>query len=197
MLPLSQAVEAHRMIEERRAKGQDRLEALGDRAVDRGIRLQEVLRETSCAARECVTVPQLVCFEKPCSEWGYQERCCSDCLCAWERSTYSLAPRPMSAACSSLTSLTRLAGMPTMRLWGRELAALGDDGTGRDDGAFADLRAVEDRGAHADEAVVPDLAPVHDRVVPDDASLADDRRIAWVGVQYAAVLDVGTAPPRV
>src|SRR5215207_146963 len=42
----------------------------------------------------------------------------NDSRWAAARPTYSLAPRAMSAACSSLTSLTRLAGMPTMRLWG-------------------------------------------------------------------------------
>ena len=64
-----------------------------------------------------------------------------------------------------------------MRL-GRELAALGDDGAGGDDGALTDLRAVEDGGAHPYEAMVLDLAPVHDRVVAEDASLANDRGIA-------------------
>jgi hypothetical protein len=65
---------------------------------------------------------------------------------------------------------------------GRELATLGDDGTGGDDGAFTNLRAVEDGTPHPYETVVLDLAPVHDRVVAEDASLADDRRVVWVGV---------------
>ena len=39
---------------------------------------------------------------------------------------------------------------------GGELAALGDDGAGGDDGTLADLRAVEDGGAHTDETIVLD-----------------------------------------
>src|SRR5688500_19856039 len=42
--------------------------------------------------------------------------------------------------------------------------------------------------------MVLDLAPVHDRVVAEDASLANDRGVAGVGVEDAAVLDVGPGP---
>src|SRR5215210_2887221 len=52
----------------------------------------------------------------------------------------------------------------------RELAALGDDGSGGDDRALTDLRAVEDGTSHPYETIVLDLAPVHDRVVAEDAS---------------------------
>src|SRR5215208_2383353 len=77
---------------------------------------------------------------------------------------------------------------------GRELAALGDDGAGGDDGALTDLRAVEDGTPHPHETMVLDLAPVHDRIVAEDASLANDRRVAWVGVEHAAVLHIGPGP---
>jgi len=77
---------------------------------------------------------------------------------------------------------------------GLELAALGDDGTGGDDGAGTYLGAVEDRGAHADEAVILYLASVYDRVVAEYAAVTDDRGVAGVGVQDAAVLDVGPGP---
>src|SRR5215212_6512364 len=77
---------------------------------------------------------------------------------------------------------------------GGELAALGDDGAGGDDGTLADLRAVQDGRAHADETVVFDLAPMHDGVVAHDASLTDERRVAWVRMQDAPVLDVGPGP---
>src|SRR5215208_3238767 len=42
--------------------------------------------------------------------------------------------------------------------------------------------------------MVLDLAPVHDRIVAEDATLANDRGVAWVGVEHAAVLDVGPGP---
>jgi hypothetical protein len=77
---------------------------------------------------------------------------------------------------------------------GRKLAAFGDDCARGDDGALTDLRAVEDRRAHPYKTIVLDLAPVHDRVVAEDASLADDRRVSGVGVEDAAVLDVGPGP---
>jgi len=64
----------------------------------------------------------------------------------------------------------------------RELAALGDDGAGGDYRALADLRAVEDGAPHSHETTVLDLAPVHDRVMAEDASLANDRRVARVGM---------------
>src|SRR5215212_3600410 len=77
---------------------------------------------------------------------------------------------------------------------GGELAALGDEGAGGDDRAFVDLRAVEDGTPHPYETVVLDLAPVHDRVVAEDASLANDSGVAGVGMEDAAVLDVGPGP---
>src|SRR5829696_8058465 len=77
---------------------------------------------------------------------------------------------------------------------GRELASLGNDGSGGDNRALTDLRAVEDGTSHPYETIVLDLAPAHDRVVAEDASLANDRRVARVGVEDAAVLHVGPGP---
>src|SRR5215204_6851872 len=77
---------------------------------------------------------------------------------------------------------------------GRELAALGDNGSGGDDRALTDLRAVEDGTSHPYETIVLDLAPVHDRVVAENASLANDSGEAGVGVEDAAVLHVGPSP---
>ena len=74
---------------------------------------------------------------------------------------------------------------------GRELAALGDDGSGGDDGALTDLRAVEDGASHPYKTIVLDLAPMHDRVVAEDASLANDSGVA---VEDAAVLHIGSGP---
>jgi hypothetical protein len=72
----------------------------------------------------------------------------------------------------------------------RKLAALRDDGASGDYRALTNLRAVEDGTSHPYETVVLDLTPVYDRVVAEDASLANDRRVAGIGVQHAAVLDV-------
>src|SRR5215211_8507397 len=63
---------------------------------------------------------------------------------------------------------------------------------GGDDGAFAYMDAVEDRGAHSYRSTIPYLAPVHDSPVADDAIVAHYGRVAGVGVQHAAVLDVAT-----
>src|SRR5215210_624938 len=81
---------------------------------------------------------------------------------------------------------------------GRVLLALWDEGAGGDYGPLAYLRAVEDGGAHAYEAAFLYLAAVHDGPVADDAVVTDDSREAGVGVQDAAVLDVGagTDPDR-
>ena len=77
---------------------------------------------------------------------------------------------------------------------GREFLVLGHQSAGGDDGALAYLRAVEDGGAHAYEAAVRYLAAVDDGLVADDAIVAHDSRVAGIGVQYAAVLDVGAGP---
>jgi hypothetical protein len=103
--------------------------------------------------------------------------CCSDALCAAARSTYSRTPRAMSWVCSSLTSFTGLAGIPTIRLPGGY--SLPSGGT------------VEDGGSHAYEATALDLAAVHDGIVADDAVLAHYGRVAGVGVQDAAVRYIG------
>lgn len=76
----------------------------------------------------------------------------------------------------------------------RELVSFGDEGAGGHDRAFAYLCSVEDRGAHPDETTVPDLAPVHDRFVAYDAPLAHYRRVPWIRVQHATVLDVRARP---
>ena len=74
---------------------------------------------------------------------------------------------------------------------GRVLLSLWDEGAGGHYGAIPYLRPVQDGGAHAYEAALPYLAAVHDRVVAHDALVADDGRVARVGVQDAAVQDVG------
>ena len=74
---------------------------------------------------------------------------------------------------------------------GRELLVFRDQSTCGDDRTFAYPRPVEDGCAHTDEAPIPYLAPVHYSLVADNAVLADNRRVAGVGMQYAAVLDIG------
>jgi hypothetical protein len=76
----------------------------------------------------------------------------------------------------------------------REFLILRHQSAGGHDGAFAYLRAVEDRGAHPDETAVSDLAAVHNGPVADDAVVSHESRVARVGVQDAAVLDVGAGP---
>jgi hypothetical protein len=101
-------------------------------------------------------------------------------------------PRAMSSICSSLTSFTRLAGMPTMRLRG-ELLTFGDERARCYFGALAYLRPVEDGCAHTDKAPIPYLAPVHDSLVADHAVIADYRWVTGVGVQHAAVPAAGNS----
>ena len=74
---------------------------------------------------------------------------------------------------------------------GRELLALGDDGAGGDDRAGADVRAVHHHAAHADEHLVLDVRAVQHHAVADGDVAADHQREAGIGVQRAAVLDVG------
>ena len=75
-----------------------------------------------------------------------------------------------------------------------KLLTFGDECTGGDYRAFPYLRPVEDGGAHANEAAVPDPAAVDYGVVAYYAIVADDGGVAGVGVQDAAVLDVGARP---
>ena len=105
----------------------------------------------------------------------------------------------LHAACYVLCLLLRYVA----RLLGRnthdeapsgELSALGHDGAGGHDRALAYLGPVEDSGVDAEQAPVPDLAPVHDRLVTDHALLAYYRRVPWVRVYYATVLDVSARP---
>ena len=86
---------------------------------------------------------------------------------------------------------TTFAGMPAITDPRRELLALGDDGAGGDDRAGADVRAVHHHAAHADEHLVLDVRAVQHDPVADGDVAADDQREAGVGVQGAAVLDVG------
>src|SRR5215211_2540313 len=74
---------------------------------------------------------------------------------------------------------------------GREFLVFRDQCTSSNDGAFAYLRPVEDRGAHSYQATIFYLAAVHDGPVADDAIVAHYGQVAGVGVQHAAVLDVG------
>lgn len=74
---------------------------------------------------------------------------------------------------------------------GRELAAFGDDGSGGDYGTRTDLGTVQNRGVHAYQAVVFYAAAVDYGFVADDACFTDYRRVAGVGMEDCAVLDVG------
>jgi hypothetical protein len=75
---------------------------------------------------------------------------------------------------------------------GRDLGVFGQDGSGGDDGAFADAAVVEDGGAHADEAGVLDGAAVNGSVVADGDPFADvDGVDVAHAVEDGAVLDIG------
>src|SRR5690606_16996616 len=89
---------------------------------------------------------------------------------------------------------TDLARHPGDQRSRRDLRALGDERVGRDQAALADHRAVEHSGSHPDEHVVADRAAVQDRVVAHRHPAADGQGEAGIGVQHAAVLDVGARP---
>jgi hypothetical protein len=72
--------------------------------------------------------------------------------------------------------------------------ALGDDRAGRDQAAPADARAVEHHRPDADQRAIADGAAVQRDLMADRHILADRQRLAHVGVQHAAVLDVAAAP---
>ena len=72
------------------------------------------------------------------------------------------------------------------------MGALGDEGSGGNDGAGADVGSVEDDGADADEDVVFEGAAVDGGVVADGAAVSDDDRVeVALAVEDGAVLDVG------
>src|SRR5690606_9993560 len=72
-----------------------------------------------------------------------------------------------------------------------DFLALGDQRVGADDAVLTDLRAVEHHGVDADQAVFADAAAMQHDLVADGHAFADRQRKAHVGVQHAAILDVG------
>src|SRR5574338_656371 len=75
-----------------------------------------------------------------------------------------------------------------------ELLALGDDGPGAHQAAPADDRAVEDHRLDADERAVADGAAVDHGLVADGDVGPDVQRVARVGMEHRALLDVAARP---
>ena len=74
---------------------------------------------------------------------------------------------------------------------GRDFGAFGDEGTSGDDAALADVCSVEDDGTHADEHVVFQRAAVDRGVVANRAAVADqDGMEVPHAVEDGAVLDI-------
>ena len=76
---------------------------------------------------------------------------------------------------------------------GRDDRAVLHIGVLADDAVIADHCAVVDGGVDADQHVVTDRAAVQRRVMGDRAIVADDHRLARIGVDHHEVLDVGAA----
>ena len=94
----------------------------------------------------------------------------------------------MRAMCSGVTSRTTLPGAHDQRMIGDRLA-LGDQRSGADQAVPPDGRAAQDR-TDAHQRAVADGAAVQRDHVGDRHAVADHQRIAGIGVQHAAVLDV-------
>ena len=75
-----------------------------------------------------------------------------------------------------------------------EFLALGHQGTCAHQTALADLRAIEHHGTNADQGIVANGATVQHHLMSHGHVLAHGQGLANIGVQHAAILDVGAAP---
>ena len=73
----------------------------------------------------------------------------------------------------------------------RKLFALGHERSSAHDAAFADLRAIEHNSANTDQGAIADGAAMQHDFVSDRHVIAYDQRLANIGVQHAAILDIG------
>src|SRR5262249_45825582 len=73
----------------------------------------------------------------------------------------------------------------------RDAPSLTDDCSGRDEAFLPNVAAGEQDGAHADKAVLANMAAVQEGSMAHDYTVLNHQRLVGIGVQHAAVLNVG------
>lgn len=79
---------------------------------------------------------------------------------------------------------------PHDKTTGRKALALGNQGSGGNDGAGSYPYPREDDGPHAYQAIIPDDASVEDCPVADRAIFSDKAGLPWVGMDDYPILDI-------